>query len=640
VTPGSDYSSYTNDQGLTPVTPSTQITTPSSMFSRKPSYPSRSPSPPSPNFATNLDSAFPPFRSRYDGNGSTSGQQSFMRVPPSPGANVIQRMNGVADGPFSRGVGRTLSNNPQNGPRIRRPSNERYNPNGNWEGQDHNRQLSEPQSLQSQTSDYSEPSHERKASREKTQKAINSIDMFLQDMDANTQPASMLAPEQRSNTFPEDANAPARNPYGGYASPALSAAPNRAEFFSDAPPAQEEQRPTTSTMLSRSKTRGRFDAFKDPAVHNPFIPVSRQQPLSVEPPVQNGNQLKPVTEANSPDHDPKSPWFEAPRPSPLPPGVNDSSPPSARARSRTIARPNEPTAVERFLGNRQPAPALPVQTLRREESSSRSDPSHSPSNSSSSYASSDLSTAPTSAGSLSRNVSSDSAASRKRGISRPQRPDALPPPNVTTHIPQPLESPIDPAVHHLRQPLDPAVQMASSSTGPKSLLSDSPPRLRQGPRPEIYTHAPPRFQATVSKGECRGCGTHIYGKSVKAADGRLTGRYHKECFVCRTCQAPFPSAEFYVHENAPYCAQHYHELNGSLCRKCNHGIEGQYLETDRRGKFHAHCFCCSRCREKLDMDYYEVDGRPYCERHALAIPRSRGPGAPVAEKRRTRMMFM
>jgi uncharacterized CHY-type Zn-finger protein len=77
-----------------------------------------------------------------------------------------------------------------------------------------------------------------------------------------------------------------------------------------------------------------------------------------------------------------------------------------------------------------------------------------------------------------------------------------------------------------------------------------------------------------------------------------------------------------------------------MCKKCNHGIEGQYLETDRKEKFHSHCFSCTHCRVKLDMDYYEVDGRPYCERHALAIPRQRGPGAPVAERRRTRMMFM
>jgi uncharacterized CHY-type Zn-finger protein len=351
----------------------------------------------------------------------------------------------------------------------------------------------------------------------------------------------------------------------------------------------------------------------------------------------------PITDANSPDHDPKSPWFEAPRPSPAPPQALGRSPPSAtgtRARSRTMTRPNEPTAVERFLSTKSPAPALPVQTLRRENSASRSDISHSPSDSASSYASSHPSTAPTSVASLSRNASWESTSSRRRGMSRSQRPEALPlPPLPTAQISQPLESPIDPAVHHMRAPADPAIQMGSS-IGPRSHISDSPPRLRKGSRSDIHAHPPPRFQTPISKGECRGCGTHIYGKSVKAADGRLTGRFHKECFVCKTCQAPFMTAEFYVMNNAPYCAQHYHELNNSMCKKCNHGIEGQYLETDRKEKFHSHCFSCTHCRVKLDMDYYEVDGRPYCERHALAIPRQRGPGAPVAERRRTRMMFM
>lgn len=95
-----------------------------------------------------------------------------------------------------------------------------------------------------------------------------------------------------------------------------------------------------------------------------------------------------------------------------------------------------------------------------------------------------------------------------------------------------------------------------------------------------------------SKGNCRGCGELIHGKSVSSADGRLTGRYHKHCFVCSTCKDPFQTADFYILEDKPYCARHYHLLNNSICTGCDEGIEGQYLETELKQKFHPKCFTC------------------------------------------------
>lgn len=96
----------------------------------------------------------------------------------------------------------------------------------------------------------------------------------------------------------------------------------------------------------------------------------------------------------------------------------------------------------------------------------------------------------------------------------------------------------------------------------------------------------------LSKGNCRGCGELIHGKSVSSADGRLTGRYHKQCFVCSTCKDPFQTADFYILEDQPYCGRHYHLLNNSICTGCDVGIEGQYLETELKQKFHPKCFTC------------------------------------------------
>lgn len=125
--------------------------------------------------------------------------------------------------------------------------------------------------------------------------------------------------------------------------------------------------------------------------------------------------------------------------------------------------------------------------------------------------------------------------------------------------------------------------LPSASKDPQS-SSFRLPNSARNPHPQ-----PPK---KPSKGSCRGCGELIHGKSVSSADGRLTGRYHKQCFVCSTCKDPFQTADFYILQDQPYCARHYHLLNNSICTECDEGIEGQYLETELKQKFHPKCFTC------------------------------------------------
>ena len=100
--------------------------------------------------------------------------------------------------------------------------------------------------------------------------------------------------------------------------------------------------------------------------------------------------------------------------------------------------------------------------------------------------------------------------------------------------------------------------------------------------------------------------------------------------------------DFYVLDNNPYCEYHYHALNDSLCASCNHGIEGQYLETQQRLKFHPKCLTCTTCRVVLNDDYFEISSKVYCERHAFAAVRSQGGLGPKRnmERRTTRLMIM
>lgn len=245
---------------------------------------------------------------------------------------------------------------------------------------------------------------------------------------------------------------------------------------------------------------------------------------------------------------------------------------------------------------------------------------------------------------------SPNPATRARSQSSAAPPGPLRP--VSPHHAPPMPQSMDrPMPQGPPRPSNPGTSLQARSPQP---VPTPPPVPQHAPRNPPLARRP-----TAGRATCRGCGLVIEGKSVKAADGRLTGRWHKACFVCRTCEQPFTTADFYVIANQPFCEQHYHEKNGSLCHGCNRGIEGQYLETSsssRNGsvarKFHPRCFTCCECREVLSEDYFEITGKVYCERHALAAMRGQarvaGPGSTLgpdkraltAERRTTRLMMM
>lgn len=169
----------------------------------------------------------------------------------------------------------------------------------------------------------------------------------------------------------------------------------------------------------------------------------------------------------------------------------------------------------------------------------------------------------------------------------PLSPRGILPAESSTLAPPPVR---DPAIHSPRfPPITPfndcfaALPIASNDLAARPDHT-SPPSLV----PALKTRRAP----FGNKGQCKGCGEFIVGKSVSSADGRLTGRYHKSCFKCATCKEPFRTADFYIHDNHPYCQRHYHQLNQSLCVACDCGIEGQYVETENRQKFHQDCFTC------------------------------------------------
>ncbi|KAK8201250.1 hypothetical protein BKA81DRAFT_380493 [Phyllosticta paracitricarpa] len=252
----------------------------------------------------------------------------------------------------------------------------------------------------------------------------------------------------------------------------------------------------------------------------------------------------------------------------------------------------------------------------------------------------------------------------RQNLQRAARPPPPPPIDTSVNPPpsadHPPESPMDPAIQKgLFTPI--TLRPSDSSAFPEiSTVFQTAEKPPMPPMPVSAPKSPARPRADSAgrrtgrptKGNCRGCGQAIVGKSVKAADGSLSGRWHKQCFVCMTCRAPFVTTDFYVLRDQPYCARHYHQLNGSLCCGCDTGIEGQYVESERRAKFHPQCFQCGICRVTLRDDYFEFMGVAYCERHAFHVARqaNSGPGRGGMlmpggarrnpERRRTRLMMM
>ena len=201
----------------------------------------------------------------------------------------------------------------------------------------------------------------------------------------------------------------------------------------------------------------------------------------------------------------------------------------------------------------------------------------------------------------------------------------------------PMGSPsfLDPAIQDTRRELPPSPGFGGPRS-PRFPSSDAPPaspdRNTTWPRVRSRSRSRSRDPAALpaSRGDCKACGLAIRGKSISSADGRLTGRYHKACFVCTTCNEPFSSSTFYVLDDKPYCEQHYHELNGSLCGSCGNGIEGQYLEDESSKKYHVGCFRCGDCGKVLRDGYFEVNGKAFCEKDAWSrvqppLPVSSGP---------------
>ncbi|KTW29401.1 hypothetical protein T552_04112 [Pneumocystis carinii B80] len=141
---------------------------------------------------------------------------------------------------------------------------------------------------------------------------------------------------------------------------------------------------------------------------------------------------------------------------------------------------------------------------------------------------------------------------------------------------------------------------------------------------------------------CKKCNKYIEGKSIRCSDGKISGRFHRECFKCfnPNCQKLFTTSEVYVFEGEPFCSKHYHMLNNSLCAACGEGIEGKCFQTETNDKYHFYCFTCYSCKKPLNGEYFDIDGKAYCEKDVAKLLTLKMLPYQRLEKRETKILTM
>lgn len=143
---------------------------------------------------------------------------------------------------------------------------------------------------------------------------------------------------------------------------------------------------------------------------------------------------------------------------------------------------------------------------------------------------------------------------RTANFSRPRGPTLTSSPLLQGPIPSPTstiassvgeESPQESIVseNHFEAPLhresptlQPTLQAVSyqrpsQKPAPQSFVKPPLPPMPEESATAPLVHRPnlSRSKSTASRGQCRGCKQEIMGRSIKAADGQLTGRWHREC---------------------------------------------------------------------------------------------------------------
>jgi len=119
--------------------------------------------------------------------------------------------------------------------------------------------------------------------------------------------------------------------------------------------------------------------------------------------------------------------------------------------------------------------------------------------------------------------------------------------------------------------------------------------------------------SNVQKGKmfCAECGQSIGAFDEAVSLGPST--FHSACLVCTKCKAALASTGYKEVSGMPYCPSCAGVSGGSggFCAGCGQKLSGQYLSAMGQ-KWHKECFVCTSCQKPFNGGYAEKDGMPYC----------------------------
>jgi len=132
-----------------------------------------------------------------------------------------------------------------------------------------------------------------------------------------------------------------------------------------------------------------------------------------------------------------------------------------------------------------------------------------------------------------------------------------------------------------------------------------------------------QLYSNIQKGKvfCAECGQMIAGTTISFGESL----FHEDCFCCSKCGKPVAQSGFKTVDGAAVCPTCTGGSNsgGGFCAGCGQKLVGQFISAMGQ-KWHKNCFVCSSCQQPFAGGYAEKNGMPYCSNCIQKGPQSVG----------------
>jgi hypothetical protein len=95
--------------------------------------------------------------------------------------------------------------------------------------------------------------------------------------------------------------------------------------------------------------------------------------------------------------------------------------------------------------------------------------------------------------------------------------------------------------------------------------------------------------------------------------------FHDSCLFCCMCEKVVQGGKHFEYENHVYCESDYREFIAPKCARCHLVIQGSAIKAVGK-PWHIACFSCAVCLEPFrNSNFYVHENNPYCKNHYKSI---------------------